>query len=726
MRETDASLPEWMNPAVLHVNRLPARAATFPFPDPAAALDGNLGANPWYRCLSGDWRFKLLPSPADVPAKWASGDAADWEMLRVPSNWQMHGHGRPHYTNVNYPIPVDPPRVPSRNPVGLYRRTFDVPETWMKRPVILRFEGVDSAFYVWVNGKRVGFSKVPHMPAEFDLTRLLHPGPNELGVEVFQWSDGTYLEDQDMWRLSGIFRDVHMFTTPQVMLWDVFVRTNFDENFRDAVLDISLELLNNSDEPQTAGALLELYDAAGERVLITEAASPDAIATLSARNVALQVHVKEPLHWTAETPNLYRLVVSITDERGHVAESRAVGVGFREIKADGPRLLVNGRPIKIRGVNRHESDPVHGHAVTYRSMVQDIRLMKQYNMNAVRTSHYPDDPRWYDLCDQYGMYVIDEADLESHGAWALGDWSYFARSPEWSEAFLDRAVRMVERDKNHPCVLMWSLGNESGYGPNHDAMAEWIRQRDPSRPIHYCEAWTDGVPSPVTDVVSCMYPSVDRLEQEGSGKSGGRPFFMCEYAHAMGNGPGSLKEYWEAIRGHEQLLGGCVWEWCDHGILQKTADGRNYYAYGGDFGEYPHDGNFCIDGMVFPDRTPSPSLIEYKKVVEPVDVALMSEDPVTLRIENRRDHADLSDLAASWELVADGVLVQSGPLPLPSVPSGTSCEVNVRIDKRRIAGHCILNVSFRLSANTLWAEAGHRSEERRVGKECRSRWSPYH
>lgn len=709
MRENDLDLPEWMNPGILHINRLPARAATFPFPDVRTAREGALGKNPWYQCLSGDWRFRLLPSPDDVPAKWTMHSVEDWDTLPVPSNWQMHGYGRPQYTNVNYPIPVDPPRVPRENPTGLYRRSFDVPESWMNRPVFLRFEGVDSAFYVYVNGHRVGFSKGSHLPSEFDLTRLLHPGPNELAVQVFQWSDGTYLEDQDMWRLSGIFRDVHVFAARPVMVYDVFARATFDTAYEDADLHVTLTLLNNSDAPHVAGARLALYDPAGLLVAETEALTPTEIATLSSHVLDTVIHVEHPRQWTAETPNLYRLIAAVTDAQGNVVEARSIPVGFRQVEVDGSRVLINGRPIKIRGVNRHESDPVHGHAVTYASMVQDIRLMKQHNINAVRTSHYPDDPRWYDLCDRYGLYVIDEADLETHGAWALGDWSYFARSPEWREAFVDRAVRMVERDKNHPSVIIWSLGNESGYGPNHDAMAEWIRARDPSRLIHYCEAWENGVPSPVTDIVSCMYPTVERLEAEGRGASGTRPFFMCEYAHAMGNGPGNLKEYWDVIRQQDQLLGGCVWEWCDHGILQYTEDGTPYYAYGGDFGEYPHDGNFCIDGMVFPDRTPSPSLIEYKKIIEPVTVEMVDADPVRLRIENRRDHADLSDLIACWELQSNSQRITGGSLSMPPLPAGSSAEVELPLRAQDLPGgqHLLLNVSFRLALSTAWADAGH-------------------
>ncbi len=708
MPEAIPVLPDWMNPAVMHHNRLPSRAASWPYPIPEDAVRGDLGYNPYYRSLNGVWRFQLMDTPTDVPPRFWEDAGPDWDEMPVPSNWQMHGYDRPHYTNVRYPIPVDPPRVPEKNPVGLYVRTFDLPESWAGRPVYLRFDGVDSAFYVWVNGKQVGFSKVPHMPAEFDLTRVVEPGVNTIAVQVFKWSDGTYLEDQDMWRLSGIFRDVHLYTTGSIAAYDLFVTTKLGEE-SDGSADVKLcvKLVNWTERAQSGSARAALLDDDGAEVGTTDLGGAATIPVLSSHEASGTIKVQSARLWTAETPHLYRLLVTVCDESGATLEARCINVGIREVAISDGALLVNGKPIKIRGVNRHESDPVHGHAVTYNSMVRDIVLMKRHNINAVRTSHYPDDPRWYDLCDRYGIYVIDEADLESHGAYALGDWSHFARDPAWREAFLDRAERMVERDKNHPSVIMWSLGNESGYGPNHDAMAEWIHGRDPSRPVHYCEAWTDGVPSPVTDVVSCMYPTVERLEAEGKGKSGDRPFFMCEYAHAMGNGPGNLKEYWDTIRASRQLIGGCVWEWCDHGILQADDDGEVYYAYGGDFGEYPHDGNFCIDGMVFPDRTPSPSLIEYKKVLEPVAVVAWDADCGTARIENRYDHADLSHLRASWHLIEDGRSVRSGTLALPDVAAGQQADIDLPVPKTPTDRDRMLEVSFRLASDTAWAEAGY-------------------
>ena len=709
MAAMPSNLPDWMDPSTLHRNRLPSRAHWWGFPDEAGALEGDLGANPRYRCLNGMWQFRLAERPDEVPGEFWQDAGPEWTELPVPSNWQMLGMGRPHYTNVLYPIPVDPPRVPEDNPVGLYVRQFTVPEDWAGLPTFVRFEGVDSAFYVWINGIEVGFSKVPHMPAEFDVSRMVRPGLNEIAVQVFQWSDGTYLEDQDMWRLSGIFRDVHVFCAPPVTAYDAFVHTDPGASDGPATVRLEAQVRNWSDGPREAAIRASLLDEDGSAVA-TVVSKPVTVGPRAAADVAvcLDVPPESKRLWTAETPNLYGLVMTVMDGEGNVLEARRLRVGIRKIEIREGALLINGAPIKIRGVNRHESDPVYGHAVTYESMVRDIRLMKQHNINAVRTSHYPDDPRWYDLCDEYGIYVIDEADLESHGAWALGDWSYFAKHPDWRAAFVDRAERMVERDKNHACVIMWSLGNESGYGPNHDAMAEWIRGRDPSRPIHYCEAWTDGVPSEITDVVSCMYPTVERLEAEGKGKSGPRPFIMCEYAHAMGNGPGNLKEYWDTIRAHRQLIGGCVWEWCDHGVLETTDDGVAYYAYGGDFGDYPHDGNFCIDGMVFPDRAPSPSLIEYKKVLEPVSVVAWDAASCTARIENRYDHAGLGHLTATWSLYEDGLLVRSGTVALPDVAPGAQAELRLPQAAPSATGRDrFIELSVRLAAANRWADAGH-------------------
>jgi len=699
---------DWENQQLLSRNREPAHATLVPYPDETTALAGEREASPFIKLLNGRWRFRCLPSPAAVPSDFAQPGFcdADWATIPVPSNWQMLGYGKPNYTNAAYPYPVDPPRVPQDDPVGLYRRSFDLPAGWEGRQVSLNFDGVDSAFYVWVNGELVGYSQGSHLPSEFNITRYLQPGTNLLAVQVFQWSDGSYLEDQDMWRLSGIFRDVYLFSTPAVHLRDVRIRTSFDPSYTGANLDLAVWLRNYSSQPSSRRhARARLLDEEGRVVWELVLGETGGLAGGEETCLTAAAPVSAPRKWTAEEPNLYTLLVTLTDGEGVVLEVERFAVGFRQIEVSGQQVLINGRPIKIRGVNRHETHPDLGHAVSLESMIKDITLMKQHNINAVRTSHYPNDPRWYDLCDRYGIYVIDEADLETHGFAVVGSFSQLSSDPAWQAAYLDRAQRMVARDKNHPCIIIWSLGNESGYGPNHDAMAAWIRQADPTRLIHYEGAGE----SKVMDLVSVMYPTVDHLIQQGGRSDDPRPFLMCEYAHAMGNGPGNLKEYWEAIRAHPRLLGGCVWEWVDHGIRQRTKSGEEWFAYGGDFGDEPNDGNFCIDGLNFPDRIPHTGLIEYKKVLEPVAVEPTDLLAGEVRIANRYDFASLRHLEGHWSLSRDGEVLEQGALPPLEVPAGGLMEVTLpyHLPAPEPGASYWLNLSFRLSEATLWAPRGH-------------------
>jgi beta-galactosidase/beta-glucuronidase len=701
----------------------PPHATLVPYADEQSALAGEPSHSPFWRLLSGQWRFCYVARPEAVPAGFEADSFADdnWASIPVPSNWQLHGYGRPNYTNAAYPYPVDPPHVPDDNPVGLYRTTFDLPEAWSGRRVFLNFDGVCSAFYVWVNGQLVGFGKCSHMPSEFDVTDHVRAGENLLAVQVFQWSDGSYLEDQDMWRLNGIFRDVSLFSTPPVHVRDVAIRTTFDAQYVDAVLDLTIKVRNHSAERAAGHSVgIRLCDGEGQTVAESRAEVP-AVAGDQEVASAHQMPVSSPRKWSAEEPNLYTLLLSLFGEDGKLLEVERFAVGFRQIERKGVQVLLNGVPLEIRGVNRHDTHPDLGYAVSLESMIQDITLMKQHNINAVRTSHYPNDSRWLDLCDCYGLYVIDEADLETHG-FGYTDPDIPARRPEWREAFVDRARRMVERDKNHPSIIMWSLGNESGYGPNHDAMAEWIRQADATRLIHY-EGAHD---SPMVDVVSTMYRTVERLIEEGKRTDDERPFFMCEYAHAMGNGPGNLKEYWEAIRAHPRLLGGCIWEWVDHGIRQRTASGEEWFAYGGDFGDQPNDGNFCIDGLNFPDRIPHTGLIEYKKIIEPVHVEAVDLRAGKVRIVSRYQFSSLSHLHGHWSLTREGEAIEEGDLPRLDTPAGGASEVTlpysgeIRDSRSESLGRGPslstlgsrpstrwVNISFTLAKDTLWAKRGH-------------------
>ena len=711
---TEQSRPDWENPRLLQRDREPARATLVPYADTETALAGERGASPYFKLLNGDWQFFYAPSPADVPSdfKGVEHDPAGWTTIPVPSNWQMHGFGIPVYTNVAYPYPVDPPRVPRQNPVGIYQRTFLLPAEWAGRQVFLNFEGVNSGLYVYLNGREVGYSQGAHLPAEFNLTPYLQPGENTLTVLVFQWCDGSYLEDQDFWRLSGIFRDVYLLAAPAVSLRDVSVQTVFDAEYQHAVLNLRAGVRNLGGT--AAGYRLDaaLLDVDGDTVAEQSLGQID-LAAGAETNLEARISVANPRPWSAETPTLYPLLLSLSSPDGALLEVRRVNVGFRQVEIRDRQLWINGRSVKLKGVNRHDSHPDLGHAVSLESMVQDIMQMKRHNINTVRTSHYPNDPRFLDLCDRYGLYVIDETDLETHGMHATGDLNLLSNDPAWEAAYLDRAARMVERDKNHPGIIWWSLGNESGYGRNHVAMARWIHEHEPTRPVHYEGATGWGNPEhrvddSVIDIFSTMYPTVARVIEEGEKTDDPRPFFMCEYAHAMGNGPGNLQEYWDAIYNAPRLIGGCVWEWVDHGIRRCTESGEEWFAYGGDFGDKPNDGNFCIDGLNYPDRIAHTGLIEYKKVIEPVVVEAVDLKKGVVSVQNRYDFIDLTHLRGRWSLLRDGDVLEQGEMPALDIPPGEVQQITLpyALPNPRPGAEYRLNLSFTLRADMPWAPAG--------------------
>jgi beta-galactosidase len=695
---------DWENPQVVGRNKEPGRVPLIPYVDEASALADERETSPYFRSLNGDWKFRYAPNPASAPQGFYSADFddTDWDDIVVPGNWQLQGYDRPIYLNVDYPFPANPPRVPrDENPTGSYCRTFTIPERWNGREVFILFEGVDSAFYLWVNGEEVGYSQGSRLPAEFRITSYVHPGENTLAVQVYRWSDGSYLEDQDFWRLSGIYRDVYLWAAPPLHVRDLWVRTDLTNDYQDARLRIRAKIRNTSAEDITDHRLeVKLLDADG-RAVFTE--SPTASVSVTAGGeVALDLEraVAHPEKWSDEHPYLYFLLISLKNSTGDVVEVERCAVGFRVVEVKDGQIHVNGVPILIKGVNRHEHDPDFGHTVSLELMIKDIRLMKQFNINAVRTSHYPNDPRWYDLCDRYGIYVFDEANIESHGVW-----DQLAKDPTWEAAFMERAVRMVERDKNHPCVIVWSLGNESGYGPHHETIADWIRTNDPTRPIHYHPAED----APIVDILGPMYPSVEKIVKMAQDQGETRPVVMCEYAHSMGNSTGNLKEYWEAIEEHKRLQGGFIWDWVDQGIRQATDDGEVWFAYGGDFGDEPNDGNFCINGLVWPDREPQPGLWEYKKVLEPVRVEPVDLAAGEVRIVNRHHFSSLSGLDILWSLSADDRVLQSGRLPQLDTPAGASTVVTVPFRELELwpGTEYWLEVRFVLAQDTLWAEKGH-------------------
>ncbi|MFH1717414.1 MAG: glycoside hydrolase family 2 TIM barrel-domain containing protein, partial [Planctomycetota bacterium] len=566
-----AEVPDWENETVLGRNKEPGHCTLVPYPDTETALKCEHEASPYYQSLNGKWRFNWVRKPADRPLDFYKPEyeVSGWDEIPVPSNWQMHGYGIPIYLNMRFPFPPNPPHIPhSYNPVGSYRREFTIPAGWDGRQVFIHFDGVKSAFYIWVNGRQVGYSQDSMTPAEFNITEYLQSGSNTLAVEVYRWSDGSYLEDQDMWRMSGIYRNVYLFASPSVHMRDFSVRCDLDGQYKDGILMIRPKLVRYTNEDIRGWTVqAQLYDEQ-KRPLFAEPLSKDASAILNEQypqrdNVKfalLESTVSNPKKWSDEFPNLYTLVLSLKDAKGGTVEAESCRVGFRKVEIRDGQLFVNGRSIKLFGVNRHEHDPDHGRAIPLSRMLQDIHLLKQNNINAVRTSHYPDDPQWYDLCDQYGIYLIDEANLESHGLKG-----YLSNVATWHSAFLERAVRMVERDKNHPSVIFWSLGNETGCGPNHAAMAGWIKDYDPTRPIHYEGAAGDPVDYPYVDMISRMYARIPEIIRLATDPIDDRPMVLCEYAHAMGNSVGNLKEYWDAIRSHKRLIGGFIWDWADQG-----------------------------------------------------------------------------------------------------------------------------------------------------------------
>lgn len=698
---------DWENPQVVERNKEPAHATLLPYQDIEAALANDRSASTYFKLLNGDWKFKWLPNPTAAPESFyeETEDVSAWDDVAVPGNWQMQGYGTPMYTNVQYPFSPDyMPAVPEDgNPVGSYRTTFTVPEVWDGKQVFIVFDGVDSAFYLWVNGQSVGYSQGSRLPAEFNLTSYLRPGENTLAVRVYRWSDGSYLEDQDFWRLSGIYRDVYLYATPTVHIRDFWARPDLDEANRHATLSVRVKL-HSYTAAYVGGYAVEaqLLDAAqrpvtGDRWRIANGACQSA-GQESVHELVLAV--SDPAKWSAEHPYLYTLLLTLRDADGHVLEVERSSVGFRKVEIEGGKILINGVPVTFRGVNRHEHDPDTGHAVSVASMIQDILLMKRFNINAVRTCHYPDDPRWYDLCDQYGLYLIDEANIESHGVWDEP-----TKDPDWRTAFLERGIRMVERDKNHASVVIWSMGNESGHGPNHAAIAAWIHENDPSRPVHYESAGDQ----PYVDMISTMYPPLDRLVQMATVPNEGRPFILCEYAHAMGNSPGNLKEYWEIIEQQPRLCGAFVWDWMDQGLRRTTDDGVDWFAYGGDYGESPHDGSFCINGLIFPDRTVHPAMWELKKVHQPVKVEAVDLPAGKVEVVNKHFFSDLNGLDIAWTLSADGQVVQQGQLPRLGTKAGGREGLTIPFDQPSVAPgiEYWLMVRFTLAEATSWADQGH-------------------
>lgn len=705
------SLKFWELPELNSLNRLPMRATLHPFASVRQASRGRRENSPYFLPLDGEWDFEHHASPESAISALRGAKHSFPARVDVPGNWQMQGYGHPHYTNIIMPFALEPPRVPRENPSALYRRTFTLPESWKQRRVVLHFGGATSVLAVFLNGTFLGLSKDSCLPAEFDLAPHLRSGENELVVLVIQWSDASYVEDQDQWWLSGLHREAFLYSTPDVWIQDVKTTATWDAAEQIGRLAVSVPI-GYRDQPIRGGSVsLQLLDASGRKVLpapITAPISPGGHTHDWPRLSAdFQISLPSVLPWSAEIPRLYRLVVSLRHPQAR--DFTSTRIGFRTVEILGRDLLINGSRVLIHGVNRHDHDDTRGKALTLDRLRQDVVLMKQFNINAVRTSHYPNDPAFLDLCDEYGLYVIDEANIESHAFH-----NYLCKDVRYRSAWLERASRMVQRDRNHPSIIAWSLGNESGYGPNHDAAAGWIRREDPSRPLHYEGAisrnqtksdWMLG--HAATDLVCPMYATPEAIrEWSESGGDGRRPLILCEYSHAMGNSNGGLADYYHLFETLPGVQGGFVWEWIDHGIRQKTAEGTEYWAYGGDFGDQPNDANFCCDGLVSPDRTPHPGLFELKKLAQPVRVRATGDR--SFEIANLHHFRDLSHLRGEWTLLVDGLPAAAGELPDLAVPPRRSRPYRWPLPRQRFSGrsaNLVFRFFFRLSEPGL--PAGH-------------------
>lgn len=719
------SLKSWITPECISINRLPMRATLYPFPSAASAKTGTREKTPWFQPLNGPWQFKAAPRPEEVTLDdvAADTDRSAWDRVEVPGNWTLQGYGHPHYTNVQMPFPDEPPFVPEDNLTGIYSREFTVPKEWAGRRVVIHFGGAESVLYVYVNGQPVGLSKDSRLPSEFDITPFVTPGAqNIVTAVVVKWSDASFIEDQDQWWMGGLHREVYLYSTAPVYIADVFAVGSLENQYRDGRLKIAVST-GFPRQPEKGWTVeVQLYDARGQAVLkkplqaAVKAEGPGELGRLSAE---FDAPVKKPALWSAEEPNLYTLGVTLKNPQGKAVEFTSTRVGFRSIEVRDRMLLVNGKRILIKGVNRHDHHDTKGKALDRETMKLDAVSMKRFNFNAVRTSHYPNDPYWLDLCDEIGLYVIDEADLESHAFYHS-----ICRNSRYSGAFLERAIRMATRDKNHPSIILWSLGNESGYGPNHDAMAGWLRSYDPSRPLHYEGAtWNNAGGTPfgkhdfnasrlATDIIPPMYPTLDRIIAWATDKSHPdqtRPLIMCEYSHAMGNSNGGLAEYFDAFEKYPGLQGGFIWEWVDHGLKRQTADGQDYWAYGGDYGDEPNDLNFVCDGLVWPDRTPHPGIFEFKHLAQPVKVLGFNAKTGVLEIKNRLDFATLSAIRGEWELKVSGKTAAKGKLPALKAAAQTSEKFKLKLPA--LTGEpgqeAFLYVRFFTATATAWSKAGH-------------------
>jgi len=631
--------PEWQDLSVISINKLPARASFFHYNSEDFSKDWKTLNN--YQVLNGTWKFNWVEKPADRPVDFykENYDVEQWDDIDVPSDWQMRGYGYPIYTNIVYPFPLNPPFLNKKfNPVGSYKRSFSISKDWEDKDVIIHFGGVNSAFYIWVNGEKVGYSQGSKLPAEFDITNYVKQGKNNIAVEVYRWCDGSYLEDQDFWRLSGIERDVYIYAVPKQNVQNVITNASLDKtDYETGELNVNISTKGISSDKSKNKLHISLLNASNEIIF------EDKKVNIIGDSHTFKTSIPNIKKWSAEAPNLYELHWKLTDKNDEIIDGSSIKVGFRTSEVKNGQLLVNGQPILLKGVNRHEHDPKDGHVVSKESMIADIQDFKKYNINAVRTSHYPNCAMWYSLCDKYGIYIIDEANIESHGVGYKQD-ETLAQKPEYAKQHLERISRMAQRDVNHPSVIIWSMGNEAGSGDNFREGYKWLKNFDTSRPVHY-EMSSPRYPNfkeKITDITSWMYGEIPYIEKKHLKPEKERaaedrtPFIWCEYSHAMGNSNGNIADNWDWIRSHENVQGGFIWDWMDQGLEQKTADGEIYYAYGGDFipksYNIHNDGNFCANGIIGSNRAPHPAVWEVKKAYQ--NVLFSQEDGLNFEIFN--------------------------------------------------------------------------------------------
>ena len=652
------------NPQVVEINKLPARATYFPYESIDLALNGQMKASSRFISLNGEWFFKWSKSPEQRPKEFYKNESNldNWNKIPVPSNWQLHGYGIPIYTNIKYPFSFydepNPPDIPDGyNPVGSYKRTFNIPNEWNKKKVYIHLGAVKSAFYIWVNGVKVGYSQGSKLPAEFDLTKFVRTGENNISLEVYRWSDGSFLEDQDFWRLSGIERDVYLYCREDIQIKDYFSLCDLDSSFKNGKLDLNVEFRSFHNKKFTGFLSTILKD---DNKTIYDLTSKLDIGSNDSFNINIKAYIPDVKKWSAEAPYLYNLQILLKDKKGEVIESISKMVGFRNVQISNAQLLVNGQPIIIKGVNRHEHDYKTGHVVSKKSMIQDIEIMKSNNINAVRTCHYPDDPFWYELCDKYGLYVYDEANIESHGMHY--DLNYtLGNNPLWLKAHIQRTKRMIERDKNHPSIIAWSLGNEAGNGYNFYNTFLLAKSMDSSRIVVYeraLEEWN-------TNTIGDMYADYTRLEKYAKRKKNAdRPFILCEYAHAMGNSLGGIKEYVDLFEKYDKLQGGFIWDFQDQGLLAKDKSGKEYFTYGGDYGPEgtPSDHNFLNNGLIKADKSLNPHMHEVKKVYQNIDISFVKSREKGINIFNKNFFRDLSNYYLEWEILEKGKIIRTGSL----------------------------------------------------------------